>query len=273
MVYLDLTQGRDPLDRIPPERRDHASPRPGPAPHGKSSGSSGGSSDGSASDSGSNQGSGGNSVGGSGASAGDSSSRPRGGDDPGDGQQRRPRPVRRRGLAARVAAMTATTMMRAGGTARGTTTTKTKTTRTGTGTGTDDGRWRGRPGTVAVRPARPRQARRPRPFRRHHQPPGPGRHRLRLVRHAGRGGPRDHRPADPARHDAGRLTAPGDPLVRDPDRRRGRHRRGARLRSRPAHLGSAPPGTRPGARQPPAPALAGSRRLPGRRRWPSSWHG
>ena len=36
MVYLDLTQGRDPLDRIPPDRRDHASPRPGPAPHGTS---------------------------------------------------------------------------------------------------------------------------------------------------------------------------------------------------------------------------------------------
>jgi hypothetical protein len=37
MVYLDLTQGRDPLDRIPPDRRDHASPRPGTAPHAKSS--------------------------------------------------------------------------------------------------------------------------------------------------------------------------------------------------------------------------------------------
>src|ERR1700756_66606 len=32
LVYLDLTQGRDPLDRIPPDRRDHASP--GLAPHG-----------------------------------------------------------------------------------------------------------------------------------------------------------------------------------------------------------------------------------------------
>jgi hypothetical protein len=37
MVYLDLTQGRDPLDRIPPERRDVARP----APHGKSSAGTG----------------------------------------------------------------------------------------------------------------------------------------------------------------------------------------------------------------------------------------
>ena len=49
MVYLDLTQGRDPLDRIPPDRRDHASPRPGPAPHGTSSGGSNGSGSGSGS--------------------------------------------------------------------------------------------------------------------------------------------------------------------------------------------------------------------------------
>jgi hypothetical protein len=47
LVYLDLTQGRDPLDRIPPDRRDHASPRPGPAPHGKSGGRPGSSSGGS----------------------------------------------------------------------------------------------------------------------------------------------------------------------------------------------------------------------------------
>jgi len=32
MVYLDLTQGRDPLDRIPPDRRDPTSARPRPAP-------------------------------------------------------------------------------------------------------------------------------------------------------------------------------------------------------------------------------------------------
>ena len=32
MVYLDLTQGRDPLDRIPPERRDDAGPGPASAP-------------------------------------------------------------------------------------------------------------------------------------------------------------------------------------------------------------------------------------------------
>jgi hypothetical protein len=32
MVYLDLTQGRDPLDRIPPDRRDRASAPAGPAP-------------------------------------------------------------------------------------------------------------------------------------------------------------------------------------------------------------------------------------------------
>ena len=32
MVYLDLTQGRDPLDRIPPDRRDRTSAPTGPAP-------------------------------------------------------------------------------------------------------------------------------------------------------------------------------------------------------------------------------------------------
>jgi Domain of unknown function (DUF222) len=32
MVYLDLTQGRDPLDRIPPDRREHAGPGAGPRP-------------------------------------------------------------------------------------------------------------------------------------------------------------------------------------------------------------------------------------------------
>jgi Domain of unknown function (DUF222) len=32
LVYLDLTQGRDPLDRIPPERRDYAASA-GPVPH------------------------------------------------------------------------------------------------------------------------------------------------------------------------------------------------------------------------------------------------
>jgi hypothetical protein len=32
MVYLDLTQGRDPLDRIPPERRDHEGPGDSPRP-------------------------------------------------------------------------------------------------------------------------------------------------------------------------------------------------------------------------------------------------
>src|SRR5260370_40637679 len=37
LVYLDLTQGRDPLDRIPPDRRDHSGTSPGPAPHGKRS--------------------------------------------------------------------------------------------------------------------------------------------------------------------------------------------------------------------------------------------
>jgi hypothetical protein len=52
MVYLDLTQGRDPLDRVPPERRDHASPRPGPVPRGTSNGGAG-SAGGSAGDSGS----------------------------------------------------------------------------------------------------------------------------------------------------------------------------------------------------------------------------
>ena len=41
MVYLELTQGRDPLDRIPPERRDHAVRR-GPAPHGDSVATAGG---------------------------------------------------------------------------------------------------------------------------------------------------------------------------------------------------------------------------------------
>jgi hypothetical protein len=39
LVYLDLTQGRDPLDRIPPDRRNHQDPGPRPAPHGRGGGS------------------------------------------------------------------------------------------------------------------------------------------------------------------------------------------------------------------------------------------
>ncbi|HEY6787750.1 MAG TPA: DUF222 domain-containing protein, partial [Trebonia sp.] len=67
MVYLDLTQGRDPLDRIPPDRRDHASP--GPGPHGKSSPGGAGSSP--------SSGSGGAGSGGGRPGSGD--------DDPGEG--------------------------------------------------------------------------------------------------------------------------------------------------------------------------------------------
>jgi Domain of unknown function (DUF222) len=82
MVYLELTQGRDPLDRIPPERRDHAA-RPGPASHGTSSGDGSGSGSSAGSSGGGGDGDDGS---GSGGSAGDSGSRPgRGGGDPGAG--------------------------------------------------------------------------------------------------------------------------------------------------------------------------------------------
>src|SRR5258708_30671858 len=56
MVYLDLTQGRAPLDRIPPERRDPPAASAGPAPH--DSGNDGSGNDGSGNDGSGNDGSG-----------------------------------------------------------------------------------------------------------------------------------------------------------------------------------------------------------------------
>jgi uncharacterized protein DUF222 len=77
------------------------------------------------------------------------------------------------------------------------------------------------------------------PGSREHHHPRPRRHPAGLVRRPRRGLPaRAAGPADHPRPRPGRIPPPDHPLVPHPDRRR-RHRRGPRVRSRPAHLGTA----------------------------------
>jgi hypothetical protein len=232
MVYLDLTQGRDPLDRIPPERRDHASARPGPVPRGKSNGGAGS----------------------AGGSAGDSGSRPgRGDDDPGEGS----------GSSAS-----------AGGSDRS--------------QGQHDEGWRDGPwddyddedgdddgGGGGPGPWPP-------------GPPGPGRPggrapfaaTINLLVPVGTAFGWSAMPGE-----AGREII--DPqTLRDMMQAASRHPATRWCVTLVGEDGTAvahgcargrhtwdPPPARPGACQPPAPALAGSRRPPRRRRWPNSWPG